>query len=300
MTWHGMATILDGIDAGTMALPELRRLCLSNYVILVFCITSHLTAYALVHKVTSNFRLQVRSAVMSCLMRQDIAFFDIFPSGILQERLNSDAEQLASKFFEVPMRFVHNLFMLVSNVLVVYTLKRELFFMIFTPLPIVSIAQYFIIKYMERLRERQRKIQEHSAAGTMEVLKEIRTVREFAMELEEAEKFHVNSSYRAGIEEFGEAVNHIIFIAPLICMFVASRMSSTYLAGTYVAIKEMTVGQAIQVGFIGDHMQHVVRELMMLTPDVIKVMNPLGRICDMLASEPKIEPHPSSPPKLKP
>jgi len=167
MTWHGMATILDGIDAGTMALPELRRLCLSNYVILVFCITSHLTAYALVHKVTSNFRLQVRSAVMSCLMRQDIAFFDIFPSGILQERLNSDAEHLASKFFEVPMHFVHNLFMLISNVLVVYTLKRELFFMIFTPLPIVSIAQYFIIKYMERLRERQRKIQEHSAAGTM-------------------------------------------------------------------------------------------------------------------------------------
>merc|ERR1719262_1156254 len=29
-------------------------------------------------------------------------------------------------------------------------------------------------------------------------------------------------------------------------------------------------------------------------------MNPLGRICDMLASEPKIEPHPASPPKLKP
>jgi ABC-type multidrug transport system fused ATPase/permease subunit len=172
--------------------------------------------------------------------------------------------------------------------------------MIFIPLPVVSVAQYFIIKFMERNGERQRKIAEHSAAGTMEVLKEIRTVREFAMEIEEAENFHANSSYRAGIEEFAEAINHILFIAPLVCMFVASRLSSTYLAGTYVSIKTMTVGQAIQVGFIGDHLQHVIRDLMMLTPDIIKVMNPLGRVCDMLASQPKIEPRPTDEPKFQP
>jgi ABC-type multidrug transport system fused ATPase/permease subunit len=300
LTWHGMSTILDGIDAGTMTLSELRRLCLSNYVIFLFCIFSHLTSRAIVCRVTSQFRLQVRSQVMRCMVRQDMAFFDIFPSGILQERLNNDAEQLASKLFDIPMNIIHNTFMLISNVYVVYTMKRELFYMIFIPMPVVSIAQYFIIKFMEKLGERQRKIAEHSAAGTMEVLKEIRTVREFAMEMEEADNFHANSSYRAGIEEWGEAVNHILFIAPLVCMFVASRLGSTYLAGTYVAVKAMTVGQAIQVGFIGDHLQHVIRDLMMMTPDIIKVMNPLGRVCDMLASEPKIEPLPDDEPKLKP
>mmetsp|Transcript_114529 Transcript_114529/g.318906 ORF Transcript_114529/g.318906 Transcript_114529/m.318906 type:complete len:899 (-) Transcript_114529:183-2879(-) len=300
MTWHGMATILDGIEAGTLTLPQLRGLCLSNYVVISFCVFSHLTARAVVSKVTSQFRLQVRSQVMRCMVRQDVAFFDIFPSGILQERLNNDAEQLASKFFDLPMNMIHNFFMLISNVYVVFTLKRELFFMIFVPLPVVSVAQYFIIRWMEKIGERQRKIAEHAAAGTMEVLKEIRTVREFAMEMEEADNFYANSSYRADIEEFGEAINNIVFISPLVCMFIASRLASTYFAGTYVAVKAMTVGQAIQVGFIGDHLQHVMRDLMMLTPDIIKVMNPLGRICDMLASEPKIEPLPTDPPKLKP
>jgi ABC-type multidrug transport system fused ATPase/permease subunit len=300
LTWHGMATILDGIDAGTMTLPELRRLCLSNYVILMFCIFSHLTARAIVCKVTSQFRLQVRSQVMQCMVRQDMAFFDIFPSGLLQERLNNDAEMLAGKLFDLPMTMVHCSFMLISNVLVVYSLKRELFYMIFGPLPFVSVAQYFIIKFMEKIGERTRKIAEHAAAGTMEVLKEIRTVREFAMETEEADNFRANSSYRAGIEEFGEAINHIIFIAPLVCMFVGSRLLSTYFAGTYVAIKAMSVGQAIQVGFIGDHLQHVMRELMMLTPEIVKVMNPLGRVCDMLSSQPKIEPLPTDAPKLQP
>jgi len=300
MTWHGMATILDGIDAGTMTIQELRLVCLSNYVIFVFVVFSHLTARAIVCKVTSQFRLKIRSEIMRCMVRQDVAFFDIFPSGILQERLNHDAENLASKFFDLPMNMVNQILTLISNVYVVFALKRELFFMIFVPLPIVSVAQYFIIKFMDKIGERQRKIAEHAAAGTMEVLKEIRTVREFAMESEEADNFQANSSYRAGIEEFGEAMNHIIFIAPLVCMFICSRLSSTYLAGTYVAVKAMTVGQAIQVGFIGDHLQHVLRELMMLTPDFIKVMNPLGRICDMLGSQPKIEPQPTDRPKLKP
>jgi len=300
MTWHGMATILDGIDDGTMTLPELRQVCFSNFVIFLFCVFSHLTARAICCKVTSQFRLRVRSEVMHCMVRQDMAFFDIFPSGILQERLNSDAEKLAEKFFDLPMTVIHNFFMLISNIYVVYTMKPELFFLIFVPMPIVSIAQYFIIKYMEAQGERQRKIAEHSAAGTMEILKEIRTVREFAMEVEEAENFYANSSYRANIEEFGEAVNHIIFIAPLVCTFVASRLCSTYLAGTYVAVKAMSVGQAIQVGFIAEHLGHVMRELMMLTPDIIKIMNPLGRICDMLASQPKIEPVPTDEPKLQP
>merc|ERR1719262_1037437 len=127
------------------------------------------------------------------------------------------------------MTMVHNVFMLISNVYVVFVMKRDLFFMIFMPLPVVSVAQYFIIKFMDRMGERQRRIAEHAAAGTLEVLKEIRTVREFAMEVEEAEHFYANSSYRAGIEEFCEAINHIIFIAPLVCMFVGSRLSSTYL-----------------------------------------------------------------------
>merc|ERR1719163_969834 len=107
-----MATILDGIDAGSMTLLELRFLCLSNYVIFLFCIFSHLTSRAIVCKVTSQFRLKVRSQVMRSMVRQDMAFFDIFPSGILQERLNNDAERLAEKLFDLPMTMVHCSFML--------------------------------------------------------------------------------------------------------------------------------------------------------------------------------------------
>merc|ERR1719281_1271845 len=195
---------------------------------------------------------------------------------------------------------VHCSFMLISNVYVVFTMKRELFFMIFIPLPIVSIAQYFIIKFMEKLGQRQRKIGEHAAAGTMEVLKEIRTVREFAMENEEAEKFAANASYRAEIEEYASALHHIVLISPLICVFDGMRFFCTYLGGWYVSIGTLTVGQAIQAGSLANDLQHIVREFFHATPELVQIFEPLGRVCDLLNAKPKIEPHPGSPPKLKP
>merc|ERR1711959_545249 len=90
-------------------------------------------------------------------------------------------------------------------------------------IPMASTASYFIIRCMHRMHKRQRKIGEHTAANTMEVLKEIRTVREFAMENEEAEKFAAQSAYRAEIEEYASALHHIVLISPLICVFEGIR-----------------------------------------------------------------------------
>jgi len=298
--WHSMSTVLDGVDAGTMSMEDLKWLSIRNQIKFVFIIFAHFSSWAFTRKVTSQFRVSVRSEVMRCMVRQDTAFFDIFPSGILQERLNNDAEQLAGKVFDLPMRMIHNLCIILSNMYSVYTLKPRLFALIFIPLPIISVAQYFIIDFMNELQNRQRKIGEHSAAGTMEVIKEIRTVREFAMETDEAEKFAANASYRAEIEEYGGALEHIVFLSPLICTMVAVRNIATYLCASYVQGHSLTVGQAVQISFAAEHLQHCIREIMFLTPDVITVINPLGRVCDMLTSKPKLEPRPDSPPKLKP
>lgn len=237
---------------------------------------------------------------MSSMVRQDMKFFDVFQSGILQERLNNDAEQLASRMFHIPHRLVHLTFLLSSVMYSLHSLSPELFYTLVVPIPLVSLASYKIIKFMHRMHKRQRKIGECTAANTMEVLKEIRTVREFAMENEEAEKFAAQSAYRAEIEEYGNAMHHIILFSPLICLFHAMRFGSTYLAGCYISVGTLSVGQAIQVGGLANDMQHIVRSFFETAPELVQIFQPLGRVCDMLNSKPKIEPHPDSPPKLKP
>merc|ERR1712139_680453 len=153
---------------------------------------------------------------------------------------------------------------------------------------------------MHQMHKRQRKIGEHVAANTMEVLKEIRTVREFAMEGEEAEKFAASSAYRAEIEQYASAVHHIILIAPLCCMMEGMRFYCTYLGGRFVAGGQLTPGQAVMAAGLAGDMTHIIRSFFDIIPEIVTTLQPLGRVCDILSATPTIEPHPGSEMKLKP
>merc|ERR1712139_730637 len=96
------------------------------------------------------------------------------------------------------------------------------------------------------------------------------------------------------------ALHHIVLISPLICVFDGMRFLCTYLGGWYVSVGMLTVGQAIQAGSLANDLQHIIRELFHTMPELVQIFQPLGRVCDMLNSKPKIEPHPDSPAKLKP
>jgi len=56
------------------------------------------------------------------------------------------------------------------------------------------------------MRERQRKLSEEAAAQTIEVIKEVRTVREFAMEGKTADRYCSSAAHRANVEIYGESV----------------------------------------------------------------------------------------------
>merc|ERR1719183_1694895 len=119
-----MKTLLDSVGAGKVTTEELRATTVQTYVKFVFCVFSHLSAWAFTTKVTADFRLKVRNQIMANMVRQDMKFFDFYPSGILQERLNSDAEQLSSKLFHLPIRLTDSFFRLISCALMLWSMNR--------------------------------------------------------------------------------------------------------------------------------------------------------------------------------
>jgi len=300
IVFHSMKTLLDKVGAGEVTVAELRASTLQTYVKFIFCVFAHLSSWAFTHKVTAIFRLKVRNQVMANMVRQDMKFFDLYPSGILQERLNNDSEQLSSKMFHLPLRLVDSFCRLLSCVLMLYSLDPQLFYVVAIPVPIIAVSSHYIIRFMETLGQRQRKIGEYVAANTMEVLKEIRTVREFNMESEEADKFGASSAYRAEIEQYASAMHHIILIAPLCCMMEGMRFFCTYLGGSFVAGGQLTPGQAVMAAGLAGDMTHIIRSFFDIIPEIVNTLQPLGRVCEILSLTPNIEPHPGSEPKLKP
>lgn len=300
VVFHSMKTLLDKVGTGQVSIEQLGATTLQTYVTFIFCVFAHLTSWAFTQKVTADFRLSVRNQVMANMVRQDMRFFDFYPSGILQERLNNDAEQLSSKMFHLPIRLVESFFRLLSCILMLHSLDPQLFYVVVVPVPIIAVSCNYIIRFMRTLGQRQRKIGEHVAANTMEVLKEIRTVREFAMEQEEADKFAANSAYRAEIEQYASGMHHIILISPLCCLFEGMRFLCTYLGGQFVAAGKLTPGEAVMAAGLAGEMTHIIRTFFDIIPEIVSAVQPLGRVCDMLSSRPQIEPCPGASPKLKP
>lgn len=83
-------------------------------------------------------------------------------------------------------------------------------------------------------------------------------------------------------------------------MFEGMRFFCTYLGGSFVANGQLTPGQAVMAAGLAGDMTHIIRSFFDIIPEIVTMLQPLGRVCDMLSVTPKIEPHPGSEPKLKP
>ena len=54
---------------------------------MVFCVFSHLGARSFASKCGGRFANVVRIEVLRGVLRQDTVFFDVYPSGVIQERI---------------------------------------------------------------------------------------------------------------------------------------------------------------------------------------------------------------------
>jgi ABC-type multidrug transport system fused ATPase/permease subunit len=106
--WAQGYSALDGIVAGTMTMVQLRKLCMMYVIKFAWCISLGWPGRAHMAKVKTDFTLNVRNEVMRALIRQDTEYFDFHPTGVLQERLGSDAAQLTTNLFDIPHEFVES------------------------------------------------------------------------------------------------------------------------------------------------------------------------------------------------
>merc|ERR1719163_885912 len=187
---------------------------------------------------------------------------------------------------------------IVANLFVLSRIDPHLLRFAILPVPVVAAVQFFVIRFMRGMGKRLRKMSEKAAADTAEIIKEVRTVREFAKEAAEAEKFSETSSYRAQIDEYANACNAICFGWPLFLIFMANRMQAMYQGGHGVYEGELTIGVAIQftvaVQMVSDHL----RLIMEVLPRLVKVTDPIERVNELLLSKGRIEPQPGDAPKL--
>ena len=297
--WASMFTLLDALADQTMAVGTFQRVLVATFGKWVFYILAHVVGQSLMNKANSQFALRIRREVMQSLLRQDVEYFDRTPSGVLQERLNKDAQELAENLFNEPKMLLRCVAVIAASVVVLQRIDPHLLRFAILPVPLVAGVQFFVVRFMKGMGRRLRKMSERAAADTAETIKEVRTVREFAKEASEADKFATTASYRAQIDEYAQACNAVCFGWPLFLIFMGNRMQAMNQAGAGVYAGELTIGVAIQftvqIQMISDHL----RLIMEVLPRLVKVMDPIERVNELLMSKGRIEPQPGDVPKLR-
>jgi ABC-type multidrug transport system fused ATPase/permease subunit len=185
--WYGAIVALPGeIMEGADPMGDAARKCLFQMVWFLFNWPLDNIANTCINNTQAYFTLGLRDAVMQAILRQDREYFDFHHAGVLQERLNHDTGMLAHHVIRQPADFAAMLSHVISKTIYMYSLSKQLFWVsISVPIPLTLLLCWASIEYLRKLHRKIRRVHEAAAAGSIDVLREITTVRAFGMEEKE-------------------------------------------------------------------------------------------------------------------
>ena len=244
----------------------------------------------------STFGNNIRNGVLSAMVRQDYEYFDRTPPGVLQDRLNRDADELGENLIGFPKDMLCHLVWIVSNMVQVYNQAPTQFFIAACcPVALMCAFQYFTFKYFRECNERARRVEEEGTAATSEVLRQIKTVRQFASEQRAAATYARRNLARMLIGERVTTFKRSLEV--IVWMIFDSGITLTIILGLpYVTRGELSAGQLIDCFCkLNFNVNFCLRESLEQLPRMARLLEPMGRICDLLQAKPTIEPdaHPS-------
>ena len=256
-------------------------------------------AHQLVNNTQAHFTLGLRDAVMESILFQDREFFDFNQAGALQERLNHDTGVLAHNIIRQPADFLQAVCQVVAKGGFVYSVSPSLFKMtIAVPVPLTTCLCWASIEYLRSLHRKIHKVNEVAASGTIDILKEVTTVRQFAMEDREHHRYSTTNLFRRILERRLAASDRFTW------GMIGAGFWGTQILVTYMGLREIiypipgmrpvSVADLVTVGVALHDIMWNMRYLADLIPELMKLEEPIQRVAATLDARPIIEPHPNT------
>nr|CAD2127669.1 unnamed protein product [Meloidogyne enterolobii] len=141
----------------------------------------------------------VRHNLFSSLIHQEIAFFDRHKTGEITSRLTADTTTMSDTVSLNVNIFLRNTVQMGGSMLFMMTLSWRLSLIPFIVVPIILVASKIFGVYYDFLSERAQEAIAHSNDVAEEVISTMRTVRSFACEDYEAERFYDKLTNTLGV-----------------------------------------------------------------------------------------------------
>jgi len=234
------------------------------------------------------FTLRLKKEVYAACLRQDMEFYDTHRCGELQMRLDGDTREVCQKVLYFPVRCVQFAFFLVFNLSVVLSTNPKLVGATLSVLPLSLIGNLFLMKRLQRYYNKMHRRAELSASKTQEVLSNIRTVRSFAREPYELQRYMRYQEYEARV------LNQVSLLQGMAQPLLHGMGELSFFVGLYyggLLIMEglLSSGEVITMVQGTQACTSVLLDLFDTMPEIAKGGKPASRICELLERRPSIE-----------
>ena len=286
---HTLTTVIDG---GTTA--RAARSCLTMGLAYLLNFPIDTLGDVFVDDVEAEVLLKLRSSVMATVLSQDREYFDAHQVGELQERLNRDTAEVARSAIAQPKALLSILTRIATNSGVLLTISPRLAWLaLCVPVPFSILVAVLSLKQTRKQNRKIGRVNDRAAAGTIEVLREVSTVRQFGMERVEVAKFCETATWRMQLER-RLRVSSMLTRYSTLQAFEASRLLNIFWGVGLCVTGELEPTRLLMAVINLQQVVNNTRGLFNLLPQFFMVMEPLERLAALLEARPKIEPRPES------
>ncbi|KAF6275765.1 ATP binding cassette subfamily B member 8 [Rhinolophus ferrumequinum] len=241
----------------------------------------------LLSRVGERMALDIRRALFSNLLRQDIAFFDAKKTGQLVNRLTTDVQEFKSSFKLVISQGLRSCTQVAGCLVSLSMLSTRLTLLLAVATPALMAVGTLM---GSALRKLSRQCQEQVARATGvadEALGNVRTVRAFAMEQREEERYGAElEGSRCKAEELGRGI--ALFQGLSNIAFNCMVLGTLFVGGSLVAGQQLTGGDLMSFLVASQTVQRSMANLSVLFGQVVRGLSAGARVFEYMTLSPCI------------
>ncbi|XP_021096501.1 ATP-binding cassette sub-family B member 8, mitochondrial isoform X4 [Heterocephalus glaber] len=262
---------------------------LSTHLLLLYGIQGLLTFgyLVLLSHIGERMAVDMRRALFSSLLRQDIAFFDAKRTGQLVSRLTTDVQEFKSSFKLVISQGLRSCTQVAGCLVSLSLLSPRLTLLLLIATPTLMGVGTLM---GSGLRKLSRLCQEQVARATGvadEALGNVRTVRAFAMEQREEERYRAElECCRLKAEELGRGI--ALFQGLSNIAFNCMVLGTLFVGGSLVAGQQLTGGDLMSFLVASQTVQRSMANLSVLFGQVVRGLSAGTRVFEYMALSPCI------------
>ncbi|ELK27528.1 PREDICTED: ATP-binding cassette sub-family B member 8, mitochondrial [Myotis davidii] len=262
---------------------------LSTHLLLLYGLQGLLTFgyLVLLSRIGERMALDMRRALFSNLLRQDIAFFDAKKTGQLVSRLTTDVQEFKSSFKLVISQGLRSCTQVVGCLVSLSMLSTRLTLLMMVAMPSLMGVGTLM---GSALRKLSRQCQEQVARATGvadEALGNVRTVRAFAMEQREEERYGAElEGSRCKAEALGRGI--ALFQGLSNIAFNCMVLGTLFIGGSLVAGQQLTGGDLMSFLVASQTVQRSMANLSVLFGQVVRGLSAGARVFEYMTLSPCI------------